>query len=126
MAATILLTGGTGMVGRNLLDLAKSRGIAIRAPTHTEMNLLDPDAIARTIRDIQPDIVIHAAGWIGGIEASMNAQTAFLTENWDMGRNLVLAARDNNVARLINLGSSCMYPRALVPLHRGFDRLISA
>ena len=111
MAATILLTGGTGMVGRNVLDLAGARGIGVLAPCRSEMNLLDPDAVARFVRDIRPNMVIHAAGRVGGIEANMRARTAFLTENWDMGRNLVLAARANNVPRLINLGSSCMYPK---------------
>ena len=43
----------------------------------------------------------------------MRAPVAFLTENWDMGRNVVMAARQAGITRLINLGSSCMYPRDL-------------
>ncbi len=111
MPAEILITGGTGMVGRNVLDLARARGVAIVAPVRAEMDLLDPDAVARTLRAVRPDIVIHAAGRVGGIEANMREPTAFLTENWDMGRNLVLGARAAAVPRLINLGSSCMYPK---------------
>ena len=41
----------------------------------------------------------------------MREPVAFLTENWDIGRNVVMAARDAGVTRLINLGSSCMYPK---------------
>jgi GDP-L-fucose synthase len=48
---------------------------------------------------------------VGGIQANMREPVAFLTENLDMGRNVVLAARSAGVKRLLNLGSSCMYPR---------------
>jgi GDP-L-fucose synthase len=110
-AGPILLTGGTGMVGRNVRDLAGQRGIVIIAPLHAELDLLDASAVADFLKRLRPATVIHAAGRVGGIEANMREPVAFLTENWDMGRNLVLAAREAGVPRLINLGSSCMYPR---------------
>ena len=58
-----------------------------------------------------PDLIVHAAGKVGGIQANIAEPVAFLVENLDMGRNIVLAARSAGVERLINLGSSCMYPR---------------
>lgn len=111
MAGPMLLFGGTGMVGRNVVDLATERGIAIVAPRRLEVDLLDRAAVAACVRDIAPDIVVHAAGRVGGIEANMREPVAFLIENLEMGRNVVLAARDAGVPRLINLGSSCMYPK---------------
>ena len=60
---------------------------------------------------VAPDVVVHAAGRVGGIQANIREPVAFLTENLDMGRNIVMAARASGVKRLLNLGSSCMYPR---------------
>lgn len=111
MAGPILVTGGTGMVGHNVCDLAAERGVAVVAPTHGELDLRDAGAVETFLRRVRPSVVVHAAGRVGGIEANMREPVAFLTENWDMGRNLVLAARAAGVGRLVNLGSSCMYPR---------------
>lgn len=107
----VLLFGGTGMVGRNVLDVAAARGMAVAAPKRSDVDLMDATAVAAFIRHEAPDVVIHAAGRVGGIAANMRNPVAFLTENWEMGRNVVMAARDAGVPRLINLGSSCMYPK---------------
>jgi GDP-L-fucose synthase len=56
-------------------------------------------------------MVINAAGKVGGIQANMREPVRFLLENLDMGRNIVWASQRKGVKRLINLGSSCMYPR---------------
>ncbi len=111
MAAPILVTGGTGMVGHNVRDLAAERGMDVCAPTHAELDLLDGEAVTALLRELKPSIVVHAAGRVGGIEANMRGAVAFLTQNWEMGRNVVLGAREAGVTRLINLGSSCMYPK---------------
>lgn len=111
MAGSILLFGATGMVGRNVLDLAAERGIEIAAPSRQEVDLSDAAAVLECLRRVEPEIVIHAAGRVGGIAANMREPVAFLTQNWDMGRNVIMAAREAGVRRLINLGSSCMYPK---------------
>lgn len=107
---SILLTGGNGMVGRNFRALCEKRGIALLAPTRTELDLLDRQATLCALKETKPDLVIHAAGRVGGIQANIAAPVAFLADNWTMGQNLVLAAREAGIPRLINLGSSCMYP----------------
>lgn len=107
----ILLTGGSGMVGRNVLDLAAARGITLTAPPSRELDLRDAVATARFVADMAPDFVVHAAGAVGGIQANIREPVRFLVDNLDMGRNLVLACRAARVPRLLNLGSSCMYPR---------------
>ena len=111
MAGAILLFGGTGMVGHNVRDLASERNIEIVAPAHKDVDLGDRKAVLAAIRKVQPSIVVHAAGRVGGIEANMREPVRFLTENWDMGRNVLMAAQEAGVTRLINLGSSCMYPK---------------
>jgi GDP-L-fucose synthase len=107
----LLLTGGSGMVGRNIVDLCQRRGIGIIAPRRGELDLLDYAATLRYLRTMQPDLVVHAAGRVGGIEANLREPVRFLTDNWDMGRNIVLAAAAVGSKALINLGSSCMFPR---------------
>lgn len=107
----ILLTGGSGMVGRNLLEHPTINRYELLAPTSNELNLLDLNAVQTYLAKHQPDMVIHAAGKVGGIQANMREPVAFLMRNLDMGRNIVWAARQNGIKKLINLGSSCMYPR---------------
>jgi GDP-L-fucose synthase len=107
----IFLTGGRGMVGRNFTEHAAAAKHEILSPTSSELDLLDASAVSAWVAEHKPDVVVHAAGRVGGIQANMREPVAFLTENLDMGRNVVLAARSAGVKRLLNLGSSCMYPR---------------
>lgn len=108
---TILLTGGSGMVGRNFLERASIEDFIIFAPSSGQLDLRDFKAVQKYLERHRPDLIIHAAGKVGGIQANMREPVAFLTENLDMGRNIVCAARQAGVQQLINLGSSCMYPR---------------
>ena len=107
----ILLTGGTGMVGRNLLEHAAAATHEIIAPPRSELDLLDRESVRDFMRTLRPQAVIHTAGTVGGIQANMRHQAQFLVENTDMGRNIIMGAFQAGVRRLVNLGSSCMYPR---------------
>ena len=111
MKTRILLTGGSGMVGRNFLEHPAMGEFDVLAPRSNELNLLDYNAVETYFRAQCPDIVIHAAGKVGGIQANMREPVSFLLENLGMGHNIVLASRQAGVRRLLNLGSSCMYPR---------------
>lgn len=99
------------MVGRNFVEHPSAASHEVIAPSSTELDLRDYDAVSRYLRKVSPDIVVHAAGRVGGIQANMRDPVAFLVENLDMGRHVVLAARESGVRQLLNLGSSCMYPR---------------
>lgn len=107
----ILLTGGGGMVGRNLLEHSSIGEFEILAPRSSELDLCDFNAVQCYLLKHKPDMVIHAAGKVGGIQANMREPVGFLLENLDMGRNIVWAAHQAGIKQLINLGSSCMYPR---------------
>ena len=107
----ILLTGGGGMVGRNVLEHAAMGEFEVFAPRSSELDLRDFAAVQAYLQANKPDMVIHAAGKVGGIQANMREPVGFLMENLDMGRNIVWAAHQAGIKRLINLGSSCMYPR---------------
>lgn len=113
----ILLTGANGMVGRNILDVAKHHSYEFLSPNSTELNLLNPELVNAYIAKHQPDMVIHAAGIVGGIQANIAQPVKFLVDNMQMGLNILMAAKCIGVTRFLNLSSSCMYPRdAINPL----------
>ncbi len=99
------------MVGRNILEHPKAKKHEWLAPSSSELDLRDYPAVLAWLQHHQPDLVIHAAGKVGGIHANMREPVSFLLENLDIGRNVVWAARTACVPQLINLASSCMYPR---------------
>jgi GDP-L-fucose synthase len=107
----ILLTGGNGMLGRNVIEYSKCCQYNIIYPTSQELNLLDSNAIKKFLVAKQIDTVVHCAGLVGGIMANMQNPTQFLSDNLLMGVNLVNAALECGVTQLLNIGSSCMYPR---------------
>lgn len=108
----LFLTGGRGMVGKNIIALAKEQGHQVIAPTRDELDLSQLDAITSCLKMHQPDIVIHCAGLVGGIQANMAAPYDFCFQNLQIGLNIIQASFDAGITKLINLGSSCMYPRA--------------
>lgn len=110
----LLITGGTGMVGRNICEHPLSREWNVVAPSRRELDLSNSVAVHAYFERERPDAVIHAAGRVGGIQANMAHPVDFLVQNVDLGRNIILAARAAGVERLINVASSCMYPRAAI------------
>lgn len=107
----ILLTGSGGIVGRNLLEHPSICEFEMIAPSSSELDLRDFKAVQDYLAKHRPELVIHAAGKVGGIQANMREPVKFLLENLDIGRNIIWATRQVGIKRLINLGSSCMYPR---------------
>lgn len=100
------------MVGRNILEHPAAAKHEFFAPDISSLDLFNYEAVSSYLSKVKPDLIINAAGRVGGIQANMANPVAFLLENLDMGRNLVWAARQGGVKKLINLGSSCMYPRS--------------
>jgi nucleoside-diphosphate-sugar epimerase len=107
----ILLTGGSGMVGQNLLEHSGSKKHEILAPSSRDLNLLDRASVTKFLLSEMPDLIIHSAGLVGGIQANMAHPVAFFSDNIDMGMNVISASASAEIPNLINLGSSCMYPR---------------
>lgn len=111
MARKLLLTGGSGLVGRNMLDNPAAKGWDILAPPSKELDLMEYADVKEYIGDHAPDLVVHCAGKVGGIRANLTEPVAFLDRNVMIGRNVIMAARAACVKRLINLASTCIYPR---------------
>lgn len=107
----VLVSGANGFVGKNLQDMAGSYGWQLIAPSRAEWNLLDRDSSVKFVKSVAPDAIVHAAGVVGGIQANIAAPYKFLAQNLVIGESLVSAARAAQVPVLLNLGSSCMFPR---------------
>ena len=111
MAKIILLTGGSGLVGSNIRNHKYSLNYKILSPSSSDLNLLNYQNIEDYIAFNKPEIVIHAAGIVGGIQANINYPVKFLVDNMQIGLNILMAAKTKMVKNFINLGSSCMYPK---------------
>lgn len=107
----ILLTGASGMVGKNIREHLLAKNFDFLTPTSSEVNLLNKESVVQFIELNKPDLIIHAAGRVGGIHANMADPISFLVENTLMGLHVINGAYQSGVKYCINLGSSCMYPR---------------
>ena len=99
------------MVGRNILEHSEANNHIFIAPTSKELNLLDRSAVREWLSREMPDLIIHSGGLVGGIQANIANPADFLLKNTDMGLNVISSAASVGIKNLINLGSSCMYPR---------------
>lgn len=97
------------MVGRNILERNSSHDIF--SPNREELDLRNKVDVRRYLKALSPDLIIHAAGRVGGIKANMASPYEFLLENLEIGSNVIGSAVDVGVPRVINLASSCIYPR---------------
>ncbi len=107
----ILITGSGGMVGQNILEHRQASHYEFLTPNRSELNLLDASKVKKYLAENKPDMIIHAAGVVGGIQANIAEPVRFLVDNMQMGLNMLTAAKDAEITRFMNLSSSCMYPR---------------
>ena len=110
----IYLAGHRGMVGSAILRQLKARGetnIVTRA--HAELDLTDQGGVRDFLQAERPDVVILAAAKVGGIHANNTFPADFIYENLMIECNVIHQAFAAGVTRLLQLGSSCIYPRAV-------------
>ena len=106
----ILLFGGTGMVGRSIKKRFSIEKINILSPTRNEVNLFDKNQIENYLYLKKPDLIINAAGRVGGILFNVNNNYDSLIENSQIGINLISTAYKCGVENFLNISSSCVYP----------------
>jgi GDP-L-fucose synthase len=100
------------MVGSAVVRLLRARGYAnLVLRTHDELDLLDQGAVREFFRTEKPEFVILGAARVGGIKANMTYPADFLYENLQIQNNVIWTAHEVGVAKLLFLGSSCIYPR---------------
>ena len=107
----IYIAGQEGMVGSAILRLLKKKNYKIINCNRKKLDLTSQDGVNRWFKKNQPDIVINAAGKVGGILDNSKYQSDYLYINTMIGMNLVNASFKYKVKKLINLGSACIYPR---------------
>jgi GDP-L-fucose synthase len=106
----ILITGSHGMVGHNLLENKDINNYTILHPASSELNLLNYHDVEYYLKKNLPDMIIHCAGQVGGIQANIQDMYGFFTNNTLMGINIVKAAKEQGIKKILNLSSSCTYP----------------
>lgn len=110
--ARLFLAGHTGLVGSAILRRLEAEGFSnLLLNSHAKLDLRDQAAVSRFFEQKRPEYVIVAAARVGGILANSTHPADFLYDNLMIGSNVVHAAYKYGVHKLLNLGSSCIYPR---------------
>ena len=112
--AKYYIAGHRGMVGSAIFRQLQAAGEAnIVTRTHSELDLTNQLAVRDFMQAEQPDVVVLAAGKVGGIYANDTYPAQFIYENLMMECNVIHQAFDAGVTKLLQLGSSCIYPKAV-------------
>jgi GDP-L-fucose synthase len=108
----IVVTGGAGFVGRVLVDKLRQRGCRdVLIPRQAEYDLTREADVARLYEKLRPQIVIHLAAEVGGIGANMDSPGRFFYANMAMALHLIEHARLNDLAKFVQVGTICSYPK---------------
>ena len=106
----ILITGGTGMVGTALQEVAPKATFM----SSKEYDLRDLSLVEQMFARHSPDCVIHLAAKVGGVKANMEQMGAFYLDNIMINTNVLDAARNHNTKKVVSLLSTCVYPDHVV------------
>jgi GDP-L-fucose synthase len=111
----IYVAGHRGLVGSAILRGLNSKGFTnIITRTHNELDLLDQKFVNEFFQTEKPDYVFLAAAKVGGIGCNANFPAEFIYQNTLIGFNVIHASYVNGVKKLMNLGSTCIYPKLAV------------
>ena len=110
MINKILLLGSTGFVGTNFLKDRRASHYKIFSPKRKSLDLTNKEQLFDYVNYHNPDLIINAAGKVGGIMANSKNNFDFLNENILINYNIINVSKELKVKNLINLSSSCIYP----------------
>jgi GDP-L-fucose synthase len=110
----IYIAGHRGLVGSAIVRQLESRGFTnLLMHTHKELDLTNQAQVQDFFKKEQPDYVILAAAKVGGIHANNTYPADFIYQNMMIEANVINSAYENKVKRLLFLGSTCIYPKAV-------------
>lgn len=110
--AKVYIAGHRGLVGSAIWRHLLEQGFtSLIGATSSEVDLRDREATVAFFERERPDVVIDAAAKVGGILANSSYPADFLSDNLRIQVNVMDAAKDTGVQRLLFLGSSCIYPK---------------
>ena len=107
----VFVAGHRGMVGSAIVRRLAGENCKILTADRAELDLMRQSEVERWFAANRPDVVVVAAAKVGGIFANESYPADFLYDNLLIEANLIEAARANRVAKLLFLGSSCIYPK---------------
>lgn len=107
----VWVAGHRGLVGSAVVRRLQDEDCEILTAPRQQVDLRQSDQVNRWMRDARPQAVIVAAARVGGIHANDSRPAEFLYDNLMIEANIIEAARQSHVEKLIFLGSSCIYPR---------------
>jgi GDP-L-fucose synthase len=108
----VAVTGGAGFLGSFVVERLRARGCRqIFVVRRRDYDLREPEAIIQMYRDSRPEIVIHLAAAVGGIEANRRHPGKFFYDNAIMGLQLLEQARRHHVHKFVCVGTICAYPK---------------
>ena len=110
--AKIYIAGANGMVGSAIVRKLSSKGYTnLLIPSSKELNLINQSLTQNYFEENKPDYVFVAAAKVGGIHANNTYPAEFLYDNLMIEANVIHAACQSGVKKLLFLGSSCIYPK---------------
>jgi len=108
----IYIAGHKGLVGSGITRKFKSNGfLNIIEKSHSELDLKNQNEVKKFFQTEKPDYIVLAAARVGGIMANIKSPATFLYDNLMIQNNVINAAYENGVKKLLFLASSCIYPR---------------
>lgn len=109
---TVLVTGGTGFLGKHVAAKLHRRGVgSLATPSSSDYDLRVTDDVERMFNDLQPDLVIHLAARVGGIGANQLRPASLYLDNLLMGTYVIEQARLSGTAKTVVTGTICSYPK---------------
>jgi GDP-L-fucose synthase len=107
----IVVTGGTGFLGKNIVDLLKAQNFEVASCSRKEgVDVLNYPVFLDFLKKTNPDIIIHCAAFVGGIAYSRLYPVEIFEQNVNIGINAVKACNECGIKNFINIMPSCTYP----------------
>ncbi len=114
-----MVTGGSGFLGKHVVQALKNRGAQdVFVPRSKDYDLREHEAVIRLLEDVKPDVIIHLAAIVGGIGANSARPGEFFYANLMMGTQLLHESYLRKIKKFVSIGTVCAYPKFTpVPFH---------
>tara|TARA_B100001564_G_scaffold259275_1_gene221063 strand:- start:3746 stop:4678 length:933 start_codon:yes stop_codon:yes gene_type:complete len=107
----VLITGGTGFLGRSLTQHLNNLEYEVYSVGSKHWDLRSQHVCDTLLTQVAPDVIVHAAGSVGGIGANQENPGKFMYDNLIMGANMIELSRQHEIDKFVLLGTVCAYPK---------------